>query len=90
MILPQPDTPLYNHPLPKIEHWLQQLGCKQDSEARNCWFVERPSWTAQLWLDTEEITVRYINSGTGGQDIQRSFKYSLSRRDVEEAVFSGP
>jgi hypothetical protein len=34
--------------------------------------------------------VRYVQSGENGQDIQRSFKYSLSRDDVEQAVFSGP
>jgi Protein of unknown function (DUF3143) len=25
-----------------------------------------------------------------GRDVLRSFKYSLSRRDIQEAVFSGP
>ncbi|MFN7384757.1 MAG: DUF3143 domain-containing protein, partial [Dolichospermum sp.] len=45
---------------------------------------------AEIWLDTEEITVRYLQSGGNNQDIQRSFKYSLSREDVEAAVFSGP
>ncbi|NEQ97539.1 MAG: DUF3143 domain-containing protein, partial [Cyanothece sp. SIO2G6] len=28
--------------------------------------------------------------GEDGSDIQRSFKYSLSRQDLEDAVFSGP
>jgi hypothetical protein len=84
------DTPLYNHPLPQIEQWLKDQGCKQDETQRHCWHVQRPSWQAELWLDVEQIVVRYVQSGQNGQDIQRSFKYSLSRDDVEQAVFSGP
>jgi hypothetical protein len=76
-----PDTPLYNHPLPQIEQWLKEQGCQQDETQRHCWRVQRPSWQAELWLDVEQIIVRYI---------QRSFKYSLSREDIEQAVFSGP
>jgi hypothetical protein len=34
--------------------------------------------------------VRYFPSGEVGQEIQRSFKYSLSRRDIEQAIFAGP
>ncbi|MGB6298906.1 MAG: DUF3143 domain-containing protein, partial [Rivularia sp. (in: cyanobacteria)] len=45
---------------------------------------------AEIWLDVEEITVRYLNAGEKEEDIQRSFKYSLSRQDVEEAIFCGP
>ena len=84
------DTPLYNYPLPEIEQWLTKSGCQQDRDRLHCWFVERPHWKAELSLDTEELTVRYINAGTGGTDITRSFKYSLSREDIEAAVFSGP
>ena len=84
------DTPLYNYPLPKIEQWLIKSGCQQDRDRLHCWFVERPTWKAELCLDTEELTVRYINAGADGTDITRSFKYSLSREDIEAAVFSGP
>ncbi|NBO31089.1 MAG: DUF3143 domain-containing protein, partial [Cyanobacteria bacterium WB6_1B_304] len=45
---------------------------------------------AEITLDTDQITVRYLGSGEDGKDIQRSFKYSLSRQDIEAAVFSGP
>jgi hypothetical protein len=31
--------------------------------------------------------VRYLIEG---EEIQRSFKYLLSRQDIEDAVFSGP
>lgn len=89
MVLPS-DTPLYNHPLPEIEQWLQRLGCQQDRNELHCWHVERSSWKAELCLDVDELTVRYLNANEEGRDLQRSFKYSLSRQDVEDAVFSGP
>ncbi|MBF2064274.1 MAG: DUF3143 domain-containing protein [Calothrix sp. C42_A2020_038] len=85
-----PDTPLYSHPLPQIEQWLRDQGCEQDAKEPHCWRLKTSNWNAQLWLDVEQITVRYIQAGENGQDIQRSFKYSLSRQDVEEAVFAGP
>jgi len=84
------NTPLYNHPLPQIEQWLKDQGCQQDENELHCWRLERADWEAQLWLDVEQITVRYMQAGANGQDIQRSFKYSLSREDIEQAVFSGP
>jgi hypothetical protein len=90
MVLPTPDTPLYNHPLPEIESWLISLGCQQDSENPNCWKVERNTWKAELCLEIEEVAVRYINAAGGTKDIRRSFKYSLSRGDIESAVFAGP
>jgi hypothetical protein len=90
MALPSADTPLYNHPLPEIEKWLKAQGCEQDRDDLHCWHVERLNWKAELCLEIEELTVRYLNAGEGGRDIQRSFKYSLSREDVEAAVFSGP
>lgn len=90
MTLPSADTPLYNHPLPDIECWLEELGCQQDRNELHCWRVERPSWKAELCLDVEELTVRYVSAGETGRDIHRSFKYSLSRQDIEAAVFSGP
>lgn len=90
MTLPSANTPLYNHPLPEIEQWLREQGCQQDRDELHCWRVQRPNWSAELLLDVEQLTVRYLNAGEGGQDIQRSFKYSLSRQDIEDAVFSGP
>ncbi len=90
MPLPTADTPLYNHPLPQIEQWLRNHGCQQDSEQLHCWHLQQPFWKAELWLDIDQLTVRYLKVGEEGQDIQRSFKYSLSRKDIEQAVFSGP
>lgn len=90
MALPSADTPLYNHPLPDIEEWLRQQGCEQDLDEPHCWHVSRNLWEADLILDIDSLVVRYINAGEGGQDMQRVFKYSLSRQDLEEAIFSGP
>lgn len=90
MALPSAETPLYNHPLPEIENWLKNLGCTQDRENLHYWHVERTDWSAEICLEVEEISVRYIKAGELGEDINRSFKYSLSREDIEAAVFSGP
>lgn len=90
MELPNPDTPLYNHSLPTIEKWLSDRGCQQDRQNLHCWYVERPAWKAEICLDIEELVVRYLEAGEQNQDINRSFKYSLSRQDIEDAVFSGP
>jgi len=88
--LPPADTPLYNHPLPDIEQWLQAQGCRQDTGDLHRWQLEKATWKAELVLDIEELTIRYLGAGVDGRDIQRTFKYSLSRQDVENAVFSGP
>ena len=88
--MPSEDTPLYNHPLPYIEQWLTDQGCQQDRHELHCWRLDKPTWKAELWLDIDQLTVLYLKAGIDGQDIQRSFKYSLSRRDIEEAVFYGP
>ncbi len=90
MTLPDSETPLYNHPLPKLEQWLGELGCQQDRDQLNRWTVKRPTWEAEILFEVEELSVRYLHAGEGMKDIVRSFKYSLSRDDVEAAVFAGP
>lgn len=90
MTLPPADTSLYNHPLPTIESWLQSQGCKQDKGNLNRWYVRRPDWEAEISMDIEEIRVRYINAIDGNKDVYRAFPYSLSRRDIEDAIFTGP
>ena len=90
MSTPSADTPLYNHPLPNIEQWLRNQGCQQDREQLHCWRIQRSDWEAELYLDVDQLTVRYLQAGVEGVDIQRSFKYSLSRKDIEQAVFAGP
>ena len=82
---------LYNHPLPDIENWLTECGCQQDSSARHCWSIQRPAWNAELSLEEDNLTVKYTKPGEGTEDeIIRAFKYSLSRADIEAAVFAGP
>lgn len=90
MTLPSADTPLYNHPLPEIEQWLLAHGCQQDQAELHFWTLARETWKAELWLDADQLTVRYFGFGEGDREVQRSFKYSLSRRDVEDAIFAGP
>jgi hypothetical protein len=90
MDFPSADTPLYNHPLPLIEEWLKNLGCQQDREELHCWSIKTPDWQAEIALEVEEITVSYLNAGENNGDLTRSFPYSLSREDIEAAVFSGP
>lgn len=90
MTLPSPETPLYNHTLPVIESWLQSQGCKQDRNNLNQWYVERPAWKAEILMDVEDVRVRYINAISGNKDVHRLFPYSLSRKDIEDAIFIGP
>lgn len=93
------DTPLYNHPLPEIEQWLLSMGCEQDDNQLHCWHITKPDWRAELCLDIEELTVQYhttnsnnstSSAASADRHISRTFKYSLSRQDIENAVFAGP
>jgi hypothetical protein len=90
MSLPSANTPLYNHPLPEIEAWLEAQGCERDENDIHCWHIRKPAWRADLWMEIDSIAVCYLGAGEDGRDIQRSFKYSLTRRDLEDAIFSGP
>jgi hypothetical protein len=90
MTLPSADTPLYNHPLPEIEQWLLDQGCSQSKADIHCWHIDRDTWKAELCLDIDQLTVRYFQPGADDRAIQRSFKYSLSRQDIEDAIFAGP
>jgi hypothetical protein len=90
MSLPSADTPLYNHPLPEIEQWLISKGCERDRDDVHCWRIHHADWSGKICLDVDSLTVCYFNTGEAGRDIHRSFKYSLSRQDLDEAIFSGP
>lgn len=90
MALPSADTPLYNHTLPDIELWLKQQGCEQNSSELNRWEISKPVWQADLSLETDSVIVRYRNMSDADEPIQRGFKYSLSRQDLEDAIFAGP
>jgi Protein of unknown function (DUF3143) len=88
--LPTADTALYNHPLPTIEAWLTAQGCERDSGAAHVWHVTRDQWRAEIELDVDQLVVCYRQADSNGQDLYRSFKYALSRKDIEDAVFAGP
>ncbi|WP_025781181.1 DUF3143 domain-containing protein [Candidatus Synechococcus spongiarum] len=86
--LPNPDTPLYHHALPALEGWLEQMGCQRDKDNICLWRLRQPSWSADVELCVEDMSVRW--TGHSGGTTQRSFPYSLSRSDVERAIMVGP
>jgi hypothetical protein len=90
MTLPSVDTPLYNHPLPDIERWLASKGCQQDVENLHRWVLNTPDWQAEITMDVDSFVVRYLKAGSDGEDIQRVFKYSLTRQDLDAVIFSDP
>jgi hypothetical protein len=90
MTLPPAETPLYNHSLNTVEAWLKSKNCKQDRQKLNSWLVQYRDWQAEISMDVDEIRVRYINALAGNKDISRAFPYSLSRQDIEDAIFTGP
>ncbi|MCG9890992.1 MAG: DUF3143 domain-containing protein [Thermosynechococcaceae cyanobacterium MS004] len=88
--LPKSETPLYNHTLPDLEHWLRDLGCERDSEELHLWHAKYPTWSAEIRLEIEELSILYQNPQDQSSTLRRNFKYSLSRQDVENAIFAGP
>jgi hypothetical protein len=90
MNLPSANTPLYNHPLPDIEDWLRSKDCQQDAHNLHCWTLQKSGWEAEILLEVDALSVRYFGAGEDGGDVTRAFKYSLSRKDLEEAIFAGP
>ena len=86
-MLPNSDTPLYSHPLPALEQWLQTSGF-QRSDADPClWILERPQWTAELLLQSDGLVISWI---ADGRSTQRGFSYGLTRADLESAILAGP
>ena len=85
--LPPPQTPLYNHPLPSLEQWLQELGAARDKSDPCRWDLHRPLWSALIELEIEEIKVSWHQEG---RTTVRLFSYGLSRADVEAAILAGP
>ncbi len=86
MMLPAADTPLYNHPLHQIEDWLQDRHCERDAEMSHCWHCRYEAWTATIYLEETVLRVDYEYAPSGSKTL--SFPYSLSRKDIEQAVFS--
>ena len=88
--LPIPETPLYNHTLPDIEQWLRVRGCERDVEQLHLWHLNGMPWSAEIRLDIEELSVLYDIPQDRALNVRRTFKYSLSRQDIEDAIFAGP
>jgi hypothetical protein len=88
--LPTSETPLYNHTLPDLEQWLRDRGCERDTEELHLWHVSYPAWSAEIRLEIEELSILYQTPQDQSLNLRRTFKYSLSRQDVEDAVFAGP
>ncbi|AGY60170.1 DUF3143 domain-containing protein [Gloeobacter kilaueensis] len=84
--LPSADTPLYNHPLHQIENWLRGQNCVRDEEEQHCWHLQRPHWKATLCLEETVLKVDYEFAPSQNKTL--SFPYSLSRQDVEQAIFA--
>jgi len=78
-------TPLYNHPLHQLEHWLEGQGCYQDETQAHCWHWQGADWTATLYLEETALRAEY-HQGEANRTL--TFPYSLSRWDVEQAVFN--
>jgi hypothetical protein len=85
--LPPSQALLYNHPLPALESWLQQLGAVQRGLNSCLWDLETPDWSAEIELEIEELCVRW--QGPDGA-MERKFPYGFSRADVEAAILAGP
>ncbi len=85
--LPPPQTPLYNHPLPALEQWLQGLGGTRHRTDPTFWDLHRPHWSALIELEIEELKVSWLQEG---RSTVRLFPYGLSRADVESAILAGP
>jgi len=59
----------------------------QDSEQLHCWHIR--DLTGKQNYISILINLRFVIFKLGKKDnIQRSFKYSLSRQDIEQAVFA--
>lgn len=82
---PSGDTPLYNHPLHDLEQWLREHGCERDSEVPHSWHCQQTDWSATLSLEETVLRVDYKYQD---QAKTLSFPYSLTRDDVEQAVFA--
>jgi hypothetical protein len=52
-----------------------------------CWDLQGNSWSAELELEVEELSVRW-QSAQGV--VERHFPYGFSRADVEAAILAGP
>ncbi|RCL52269.1 MAG: DUF3143 domain-containing protein [Synechococcus sp. MED-G71] len=86
-MLPSSDTPLYSHPLPALEQWLQTSGFIQSPADPCLWTLVRSQWTAELILQSDGLVISWTAEG---RSTQRGFSYGLTRADLESAILAGP
>ena len=87
VVLPPPPTPLYHHPLPCLESWLESLGARQEHRHSPLWHLDHRGWSARIELKPAELGVSWLQNG---ERSQRTFSYGLSRADVQAAILAGP
>lgn len=81
-----PDSaPLYNHPLPVIESWLEEQGCERDEQDPTCWVYHQDGWQAAIHWEETAFRVEY-SFGNGTQKTLL-LPYALSRGDLQRAIF---
>ncbi|WP_287129360.1 DUF3143 domain-containing protein [Candidatus Cyanaurora vandensis] len=85
MSLPPAQTPLYNHPLHQLETWLRDQGCTQDEESLHAWSLRCPEWQMMIYLEETALRAEYHFEEDDTRTL--TFPYSLTRWDVEQAVF---
>ncbi len=85
--LPSAKTPLNQHSLKALEHWLATLGAKKSQDNPCIWEWVMPQWAAQVIIKQDELIVIW---NEGDVRSQFSFPYGLPRQDVEAALKHGP
>lgn len=86
--LPTAETPLNQHSIRALEHWLSQMGANVVDGNPCQWRLVRADWAADLLLEQDDLVVVW---GAGDSTEQRcSLPYGLSRQDVEAAISAGP
>ncbi len=85
--LPPAKTPLNQHSLVALEHWLMSLGAEKNRDNPCSWNWVMPEWSAQITLKQDELTICWEEGITSSR---LSFPYGLSRYDVESVLKHGP
>ncbi len=87
VLMPPAQTPLNQHSLQALEHWLEQLGAQRLDDDPCGWSWQGNGWTAEIRLQQKDLAVIW-----SPREAPRScvFPYGLSRADVEAALRFGP
>ena len=85
--MPPAETPLNQHSLQALEHWLQQLGAQRLDNDPCGWSWQQEGWTAEISLQQTDLAVIWSPNEAPRPCV---FPYGLSRADVEAALRLGP